>query len=413
MKKSFNFVIFLLIIIILTNPGHAQQPADLKNAIDSKTEELRQVHRQIEETQENLLKTGQKKRTLKHDLSRNNYFINQLRLSLRSNVITIDKLNLEIDSLDHNINETQAGIKLKNEAVSKIFREVQIKDEEDLIIIFFKNQSLAQSLDEVHALTETRTALSQNIKELQTLKQNLDDQFNRVAAKKTGIEREFQTSKVRKSLIEDQQKERQELLALTKNQEGLYEKLIDELAKRQTEIAKEIEELEAVLRRQINPKLLPPERPGVLGWPIERGYQKITQGYGATTFARYGYKGRWHNGIDLGGSIGTPILAAGEGLVLSIGDQDKYCSRGAYGRYVVVRHPNNLVTLYAHLSRQSVNPGDKVGTGEVIGYMGSTGYSTGPHLHFTVYDANTFKIRQSSLCGPMPAGGDINPSVYL
>ncbi len=77
--------------------------------------------------------------------------------------------------------------------------------------------------------------------------------------------------------------------------------------------------------------------------------------------------------------LGTGVFAAAEGSVLRTG----YDPAG-YGRFVEIRHPNGMTTLYGHLSRVDVASGDGVGTGEGIGLVGSTGRSTGPHLHFEV-----------------------------
>jgi len=157
---------------------------------------------------------------------------------------------------------------------------------------------------------------------------------------------------------------------------------------------------------------LPIPSTGLLAYPVQ-GLIRISQNWGATKFAKNGYKGGWHNGLDFAAPLGTPILAAEGGIVLASGNQDLYCRRGAYGKYIVIRHTNGLVTLYAHLSRYSLSSGDIVKRGDIIGYMGSTGYSTGSHLHFTVYDAKTFAMRPSNSCGLMPSGGDLNPGLYL
>ncbi len=86
-----------------------------------------------------------------------------------------------------------------------------------------------------------------------------------------------------------------------------------------------------------------------------------------------------HRALDLARSIGTPIKAADNGFVVIAG-----WSNAGYGNYVVIDHGNGLQTLYAHLSRIFVKPGDVVTRGAVIGNMGNTGNSTGPHLHFEV-----------------------------
>jgi len=91
-----------------------------------------------------------------------------------------------------------------------------------------------------------------------------------------------------------------------------------------------------------------------------------------------------YNGVDYGAPIGTPIyaVAGGEVIVSRVSGYN-----GGYGLYVVVKHPNGTQTLYAHLSRVAVSMGTSVAQGEVIGYVGNTGRSTGPHLHFEVRGA--------------------------
>jgi murein DD-endopeptidase MepM/ murein hydrolase activator NlpD len=90
---------------------------------------------------------------------------------------------------------------------------------------------------------------------------------------------------------------------------------------------------------------------------------------------------RWgslHPGIDIGVGFGTPIHAAASGIVILAGPD------GGYGNFVVIDHGNNLATAYAHQESIAVTVGQHVNQGDVIGYVGSTGFSTGPHLHFEV-----------------------------
>ncbi len=88
--------------------------------------------------------------------------------------------------------------------------------------------------------------------------------------------------------------------------------------------------------------------------------------------------GRMHEGIDLGAAYGTPIAAAAAGVVIYAGWE------GGYGNLVVIDHGGGLATAYGHQSRIAVAAGQSVSQGEIIGYVGSTGHSTGPHLHFEV-----------------------------
>jgi murein DD-endopeptidase MepM/ murein hydrolase activator NlpD len=108
----------------------------------------------------------------------------------------------------------------------------------------------------------------------------------------------------------------------------------------------------------------------------------------------YGWRwGRMHKGVDIAAPIGTPIMAAAAGEVISAG-----WNSGGYGNLVKLKHANGSVTLYAHNSRVLVRTGQRVEQGELIAEMGSTGFSTGPHLHFEVH----------------PGGqGAVNPMAFL
>lgn len=108
----------------------------------------------------------------------------------------------------------------------------------------------------------------------------------------------------------------------------------------------------------------------------------------------YGWRwGRMHRGIDIAGPVGTPILAAAPGVVVTAG-----WNSGGYGNLVEIQHPNGSLTLYAHNNRILVRPGERVQQGQIVAEMGSTGRSTGPHLHFEVH----------------PRGnGAVNPIAYL
>jgi len=91
-----------------------------------------------------------------------------------------------------------------------------------------------------------------------------------------------------------------------------------------------------------------------------------------------------YNGVDLAAPIGTPIMASADGEVI-ISRSGGW--NGGYGNYIVIRHPNGTQTLYAHNSRNNVSAGDTVSQGDVIGIVGSTGKSTGSHVHFEIRGA--------------------------
>jgi len=105
---------------------------------------------------------------------------------------------------------------------------------------------------------------------------------------------------------------------------------------------------------------------------------RITSTFGMRRHPILGYK-RMHSGVDFGGGYGAPIYAVSDGLVTIAG------RTGGFGNYVKLSHGAGLGTGYGHMSRIAVRPGQHVSRGQVIGYIGSTGLSTGPHLHYEVY----------------------------
>lgn len=112
-----------------------------------------------------------------------------------------------------------------------------------------------------------------------------------------------------------------------------------------------------------------------------------------------GYGPRWgrmHKGIDFSAPSGTAIRSIGAGTVIGAGYLG---SESGYGKITIIRHAGGVYSAYAHQSRTAVSAGERVKAGEIIGYVGSTGHSTGPHLHF--------EIRMS------PHGGQVNPVRWL
>ncbi len=102
---------------------------------------------------------------------------------------------------------------------------------------------------------------------------------------------------------------------------------------------------------------------------------------------------RMHKGVDIAAPQGTTVYSAAEGRIVRIGHQPE-----GYGNFIEMRHPNGMTTMYAHLSRIDVASGDRVLAGERIGLVGSTGYSTGPHLHFEVRRGGT-QVNPSRVVG--------------
>lgn len=402
------FFIFAFLFLHLTI---AAAPSELKELINQKSHEFQEINGKIKENQKEFEKSQNQSQNLKQEINKIDNNIQQVNLGTRLSEIAIDKLSLEIDSLEYDIDDAKKLVYSKKEAIEKIIQEFQQKDKESLLVIFLKNKSLEKSVFEVQNLIDLNNGLSVEVADLINTENILSNKLDETTDKKQTTEKERENLKNKKTILAGLKGDKQILFQQTKNQEKIYQKIISDLEKKQTAIAFEIEKMEEELRLKIDSSALPSKRSGVLAMPISG---IMSQGYGATAFARSGgYRGKWHNGVDFGATIGTPVFSAENGEVIAVGNQDNYCYHGAYGKFIVVEHENNLTTLYAHFSLQTAKVGDKIKRGDLLGYVGRTGYATGPHLHFTVYASQTFRMGSSKTCGPMPFGGDLNPMDYL
>ena len=113
-------------------------------------------------------------------------------------------------------------------------------------------------------------------------------------------------------------------------------------------------------------------------WRRPCSWIKLTSPYGYRIHPTLGTR-KFHNGVDLANNQGTPIYAARSGKVTVA------TYGGTYGYYVTINHGDGYSSLYAHMTHYTVSKGQTVKKGDVIGYMGSTGRSTGPHLHFSIF----------------------------
>lgn len=249
---------------------------------------------------------------------------------------------------------------------------------------------LAELLDTIQELRDSLTAE----------KVVLDDKKVRADSLRLQLEQ-------RDAYLDATKRSKVSLVAQAQKEEQKYSNIVDDLEREREEIEQEIEGVESGKISSLNLKDVPKFKRGLLGWPLKK--ITITQGYGKTRFTRW-YT--FHNGVDFAAPTGTSVLAAGDGKVVAIGNNGKY----AYGRYIAIDHGNGLVTMYGHLSAATAKLGSKVKKGDAIARSGNTGYSTGPHVHFTVFATKSFEIVKSKTIASVkdiPVGATLDPRKYL
>ena len=385
---------------------------ELQLRIQQKTQELDTLNQQLQVTQKNLESTQTQRRTLQKELSLLEGNIKQLDLNIQSDKLAAQKLGLEVDTLNYDLKDIQASIEDKKQAINELMIQLQKNDGEssNLLAVFLKNNTLADGVMETQSLVNLRQQLSLDVQGFVSLSQELSGKIQNINDKKSQIEVKQKDLAARKTIVAQQKEERNVILAQTKNQEATYQQQVDDLKKQQDALSDEIGKIEDQLRASFNVGVLPTKRPGVLAWPLQT--VRVTQHFGEIS-RLYRYKP--HNGLDLAASVGTPVFAADDGAVTAVDNNDRSrWQKYQYGKYVMIKHANDLATLYAHLSVQTVAKGMTVKRGDLIGYSGKTGYATGPHLHFGVYWAPSVILKSiPPAAGLVPIGVVINPEDYL
>lgn len=382
-----------LVLLFLLVFSTAQAQESLQVQIEERSLRVRELQAEIAKLQVALDETNEQKQTLQNAIKALDLNIQKLTKSITLTQTQIAAKDQEIRGLSGDISDTAVDITEAQRGVADSLRQLAVRDGESAAAVVLGGATLSSFFDEVVTLSTLRSSLHNRIEDLSSLKTNLE------TSKAAAERKRRELGILQKNLSEQKQglaitrTSQNQLLQQTKNKESNYQALIAEKQAQQAKFEAELEQFEAQLGLSVNAENLPHPGSGVLRWPLDQPF--VTQYFGNTSFATANpqiYAGRGHNAIDLRASPGTPIKAARSGVVLGTGDTDTACPNASYGKWIFIRHDNGLSTLYAHLSATSIGQGSTVLTGAVIGYSGSTGYATGPHLHFGVYATEGSKI---------------------
>lgn len=416
-REKYIAIIFSIVAVFLFLfvgvAANASTEDELRQKIDAKNQEIQKLEAEIKLYQGSLAQTSNEAKTLQAAVNSLNQEVKNLNYQLRLTQTKISKKGLEIDELNISIQDTLKLQAEQQQALSEMLKQLNEIDKRSPIEMFFDYKTLSSLFDSVEKNKMLETSMSDLFDKLRVTKQTLDEKkSNAEVAKKQLVTLKDDLSDQR--VLEEQQKaEKAKLLQSTKNQEAKYQKLLKEREQKRLAIQKEVDSIEDELHRLIDVNTLPSKGKGILLWPVSDVL--ITQGFGLTSFSVTTdvYKNNRHNGVDFKARVGTPIFAAESGVIKGTGNTDTICPGGSYGKFVVIDHQNNLSTLYGHMSIIKVTTGQRVSRGDIIGLSGNTGYTTGPHVHFTVYASNTFRMAKTNNCGLVPAGGYLNPLDYL
>lgn len=268
--------------------------------------------------------------------------------------------------------------------------------------VLFQANSFTDLLDTINKISEIAAHDQAMLAELDRVAQEIQTAQAELAQEKSNLDAQKTALAVSQAELDEKSAEANAILAeLTADAaklDSLYVSYEDKEAALTDEIAQKEQEYTAALaqeeeaRRQEEENNGGSEEEGGGESGGSSGSSSSSSGwlyplpYRVAVTSAYGYRvhpvtGAWsfHTGVDLGAAEGTPIYATRSGTVTTATYSD------VYGNYVTINHGDGYSSLYGHMTHYVVSAGEYVSQGEVIGYVGSTGWSTGPHLHFTIY----------------------------
>ena len=326
--------------------------ADAETVIVSVSEQLRQIEEQLRQAQQQLES------------------IQQQRVAVENDITVNEKL----------LAEAQKRLEGRESVFYKRVRDIYINGRLSYLDVVIGSKDFSDFANRLEIL---KRIIDSDIKLIDEIKKERAE----IAARKQALEQsraklvELEKAAVAKQAeIEQKKKEREVVLQKAQNDRATAMQAVEELNASSAQITALLKARQAeraattAAAQQSAPSYSWVQGSGQLGWPVSG---EITSPYGYRTHPIWGTT-IYHSGIDIGVDEGTPVHAADGGTVVWSGWM------GGYGYAVVIDHGNGMSTLYGHNSELAVSEGQDVSKGQVIAYAGSTGNSTGPHVHFEV-----------------------------
>ena len=413
-RKVVCLVLVILILGSLVSGAlimsvHAASSKEIEKELVALREEQAELKKQSDALQASIKDNQAKTQTLVEKKADIDQQMEMSRQSIENLNEQIQQYSLLIAQKQDELEQTEAEEERLNKQYKTRLRSMEETGKISYWSILFGASSFSDLLDKVNMINEI--AESDKL-----MLQKMADVAAQITTERAELETQMDDLEQAKSDLAEQQAEMEKqraesdqlILQMSAEYDSLseeyqnYEKLEDEMSaqikKTETDyfnaLSKEEAARQAELNRQNNNKV-PSSSTGVTTstggflYPLPYAVQ-ITDGYGYRIHPLSGtYK--WHNGVDFAAGSGTAIYATKSGTVTAA------CYNEAYGNMVTINHGDGYSSLYGHMTNYIVSVGDYVTQGQTIGYVGSTGWSTGPHLHFTIYYN----------------GSDVNPMNYV
>ena len=410
--------------------GYSASVNELQEQIQERNGQIEQLEEEISKYQKEIEETNKQAGTLQSAIKTLDVTNKKLSTDIKVTRNRVSATNLSITDLNNEITATENKIEGHFIAVANTLRQIYMADDISLIETLLAYDNMGVFWDEIETLERFQTGVRDGVAKLRVLKEDIQETRGQEEVKKGELTNLKTKLSDQKELVVQNINQKENVLQITKNKESEYKKILEEKKRLKEIFERELAGLESQLKVAIDPNSYP-KGGAIFRWPFDpvriNPLKNITQLFGGTEFAKQNpqvYGRPFHNGVDFGMPTGMEIYSVNPGVVVETGNTDAFSGCYSYGKWVLVRHLNGLSTLYAHLSLIKVSNGQQVDEGQLLGYSGNTGYSIGPHLHFTVYASQGVQVvrfgdyKQVTNCGnariPVsPYDAYLDPMTYL
>ncbi len=395
MKRAQNPITLaiVLLFVLFSAKAYSQTITELQSKINLRNQDIKALEKEIADYQSQIGDLSLQVSSLSATIKSLELTQKKLEANIKITENKIVEKNIEIQQLGSQISDKKDTIAEDRRIISQSFATMNELGTKSLPELLLSEKSLSSAWNSIDEIGTVQKSLADRITSLRAVKANLETNKKATEKAKNDLLVLNNQLKDQRSVVLSTTAEKNKLLKETKQSEAEYQKILANKKDLKDSFEREVLDYESQLRLAVDPTKIPHSGSGVLAWPLDS--IKITQYFGNTDFATANpqiYNGKGHTGIDFRASIGTPVKATLHGVVVGVGNTDLVSGCYSYGKWVMIKHPNGLSTLYAHFSLPTVTTGQEVTTGQVIGYSGNTGYTTGPHLHFGVYATQGVQI---------------------
>ena len=346
--------------VMLTPFAKAATIDDWQNQLNNKNKQKDQIQEELNQSKKDLEAAEKELNALDQKIYQAGVELNQLTGELNETKAEIVKGLEELEQLKKDIEK-------QNDDLNARLRSMYKNGDVGMLSVVFGSSSMSDVLTNMDMVQRIYNADAELLKSIQEQYDLVDAQNRKLEALKVQLEEQQAVIAEKKSALEaDEAEARARRNALQADADSL-QKQYDAVKKEADSISETIKVLQSQNTQYIG---------GAMCWPSQAS-TRITSPFGWRYLSLLGGR-NYHTGVDIGAAGGTNILAANSGKVIKAGWNN------SYGYMVMVDHGGGIVTLYAHSSKLLVKTGDVVARGQVIALIGSTGMSTGNHLHFEV-----------------------------